>query len=47
MIVVALEKRIDLLPQTMTTPQEKTNVLTRTLKVMHRRMELEHLRERI
>jgi predicted RNase H-like nuclease (RuvC/YqgF family) len=45
-IVVAQEKRIDLLTQTVTTLQEKTNVLTRTLEVMHRRMELEHLQRK-
>jgi Lon protease-like protein len=33
MIVVALEKRIDLLTQIVTTLEEKTNVLTKTLEV--------------
>ena len=46
MIVAALEKRIDLLTQTITTHQLKTNLLTRTLEVMHNRMELEHLQRK-
>ena len=44
--VVALEKRIDLLTQIITTLQEKSNLLTRTLEVMHNRMELEHLQRK-
>ena len=46
MIVVALEKRIDLLTPTITTHQDKTNLLTRTIEVMHNRMELEHLQRK-
>ena len=43
MIMVALEKRVDLLTQAITTLQEKTHLLTRTIEAMHNRMELEHL----
>ena len=41
--VAAHEKRVDLLTQAVTTLQEKTHLLTRTIEAMHNRMELEHL----
>jgi len=43
MTVVALEKRVDLLTQAVTTLQENAHLLTRTIEAMHNRMELEHL----
>jgi len=43
MTVAAHEKRVDLLTQAITTLQEKTHLLTRTIEAMHNRMELEHL----
>ena len=46
MIMVALEKRVDLLTQAITTLQEKTHLLTRTIEAMHNRMELEHLQRK-
>ena len=46
MTMVALEKRVDLLTQAVTTLQEKTHLLTRTIEAMHNRMELEHLQRK-
>ena len=43
MTVAALEKRVNLLTQAITTHQEKTHLLTRTIEAMHNMMELEHL----
>jgi len=46
MTVAALEKRVDILTQAITTLEEKTHLLTRTIEAIHNRMELEHLQQK-